>query len=219
MPSMHVSIPNTIALLSWLQSNLLGPLGPLYRLWPSSFFTRPIAYLHCSWLLASYLAYCLSCLSTSSLMTCLLYDMLPFARQCSLRTSCLVSPWFTIRLLPHLALFLSSLSSISWSLRPLPHLSHAPLLFSLFYFYLWSLTLNQSWLLHMQRSSQPICLILTLQNHTILIAQTYFPNITHNTLQQSYPLIRQTTTHCNLLITSSLTQNVIPLQGPVAAAL
>ena len=51
---------------------------------------------------------------------------------------------------------------------------------------------------------------------------TYSPDITHNIVQntlQSSSFIRQTTTHYNLLITSSLTQNVIPLQGPVIAAL
>ena len=45
---------------------------------------------------------CLSCFSTNSLITCLLYDRPSFARQVSLQISCLATHWVTIRLLPQL---------------------------------------------------------------------------------------------------------------------
>ena len=154
-------------------------------------------------------------------MTCLLQDKLPFARQIFFHTSCHVSHWFTIRLLPYLTLILSSLSSISWFLRPLPHLNHAPHLFNLFPSYLWSLILNKSWLFQMT-PSHPTCLMLSLQSRTRLIAQTYSPEITHNIAQntlQSSSLIRQTITHNTSLVISSLTQKIFPLQSPSFAAL
>jgi len=125
--------------------------------------------------------------------------------------------------LPHLDLVLSWLTSIFWSFKPLPHVPHTLQFLSLFYSSLWTLTLSQFWLIQLQPFYQPTCLILTLQSCAILLAQLIFQtsltNSEHNTLQQSSPLIRQTITHHNLLITSLFTQNIFPLQGLVIAAL
>jgi len=77
-----------------------------------------------------------------------------------------------VRLLPHLGFRLSRLSDTS--LKILPHCFSSLCNFSTSGALLLSLTFNQSCLAHIQISSQPICLILTLPCYVRLLAHTHF---------------------------------------------
>jgi hypothetical protein len=130
------------------------------------------------------LAYCLSGFSSSPFLLaffttgclCPSSSLLPL-------TSCLAILWHSIRLLPHLGFSLSRLSDTS--LRILPHCFSSLYNFSASCASLLSFTFNQSCLAQIQTSSQPICLILTLQCYVRLLAQTHFPDITHSIAHNS----------------------------------